>query len=145
MNKNWLLFTFLLAFYGLTAQKWEDTYENALQKSKTEDKPIVLVFSGSDWCAPCIKLDKDIWQSDAFKKEAAAKYVLYRADFPRKKGNQLSEELQSSNKKLAEKFNGQGYFPLVVILDKNEKVLGTTAYKRLSPTQYIDHLNSFVH
>jgi hypothetical protein len=42
------------------------------------------VFSGSDWCAPCIKLDKSIWQSTEFKEYAASNLILERADFPKK-------------------------------------------------------------
>lgn len=103
MNKNWFLFILLLISYGVTAQKWENTYKIALEKSKTEDKPIILVFSGSDWCAPCIKLDKDIWQSDAFKKEAAAKYILYRADFPRKKGKSAFRRAAVIQQKISRK------------------------------------------
>ena len=48
-----------------------------------------MVFSGSDWCAPCIKLDKAVWQSEEFKKEAETNWVIYKADFPKKKANQL--------------------------------------------------------
>jgi thioredoxin-related protein len=100
-----------------------------------------LVFSGSDWCGPCIKLDKNIWQSDAFKKESAKKWVLVRADFPKKKANQLSDELTSSNKNLAEKYNKEGNFPLVVVVDSNGKVIGKTGYANVEPEDYITILH----
>ena len=71
-----------------------------------------MIFSGSDWCAPCIKLERDIWTSDAFKAFAKEQLILYKADFPRKKTNQLTAALATQNKSLAATFNAQGYFLL---------------------------------
>lgn len=129
---------------SLTAQNWKQNYSEALTQAKNEDKPIILVFSGSDWCAPCKKLDKDIWTSEEFKKFSSETYVLYRADFPRKKANQLPQEQLIQNKALAERYNTKGYYPLVLVLDKREQVLGQTGYQKLSPKAYIDVLNSFL-
>ena len=143
VKKRILLSVSLLPFF-LVAQNWEDTYSKALEKSSSENKPVILVFAGSDWCAPCKLLDKQIWQSDDFITYAEDNYVLYKADFPRKKANKLDEKKSLINNKLAEKFNQRGYFPLVIVLDKNEKVLGETGYKRKDPKAYITMLNSFI-
>jgi thioredoxin-related protein len=102
-----------------------------------------LVFSGSDWCAPCIKLDKTVWQSEEFKKESESKWVIYRADFPKKKVNQLDSALTESNKKLAAQYNAEGYFPLVLLLDKTGTVLGVDGYKNISAAAYIQLIHSF--
>ena len=127
-----------------SAQNWKSSYEEALSISKAENKPIVLVFAGSDWCAPCIKLERSIWQSKAFVSYSNEHYVLYKADFPRKKANQLTADVKEQNNKLAERYNPNGHFPLVVVLSSNEAVLGTTGYKKSSPDQYISLLNSLV-
>ncbi len=127
----------------LVAQDWEADYAVAISNAKAQNKPLVLVFSGSDWCASCIKLDREIWQSETFKAYSKEHYVLYRADFPRKKPNQLSEQKISVNKQLADKFNSKGYFPHVVVLTPKEEVLGTLGYLRVSPNDYISKLNSF--
>jgi len=126
------------------AQNWESSFEQALLISKEESKPIILVFSGSDWCAPCIKLERDIWQSEEFKKYADTHYVLFKADFPRKKENKLPAELASAYKTLAVKYNPKGYFPFVLVLNSEEKVLGETGFKKITPNEYIKVLNSFV-
>ena len=127
-----------------SAQNWKSSYEEVLSIAKAENKPIVLVFAGSDWCGPCIKLERNIWQSDAFVSYSNEHYVLYKADFPRKKANQLAADIKQQNNNLAETYNPKGHFPLVVLLDSNEEVLGNTGYKKLSPDQYISLLNSFV-
>ncbi len=124
------------------AQDWQPTYEQALNEAKTKEKPLVLVFSGSDWCGPCKKLDQQVWQTQEFRNYAKDHYILYRADFPRKKKNQLSKDIVASNAKLAEKFNQNGYFPLVLMLNENQKVLGSFGYKNLTPEKYIALLNT---
>ncbi|WP_317168747.1 thioredoxin family protein [Cyclobacterium plantarum] len=127
----------------MSAQEWQLDLKDAQKLALETDRKIVLVFSGSDWCAPCIKLDKEIWQSADFQTYAKENYVMLRADFPRKKTNQLSEAQAIKNGELAEKYNPNGYFPLVVVLDKKAGVLGKTGYKKMSPKEYISHLNSF--
>ena len=126
----------IVSNYGL-AQNWLTDFEQAKKTASEQDKNIIIVFSGSDWCAPCIKLDKNIWQSESFKNEAAKDWVLIKANFPRKKANELSKEQTEHNRKLAEKYNIEGSFPLVVILDKNGKLLGKMGFKNVSPEEYI--------
>lgn len=134
---------FLFSIFAFS-QNWQNSFTEAVLLAKEENKPIILVFAGSDWCAPCIKLDKTIWQSDDFKTYSKKHYILYKADFPRKKANKLTEARTLQNNTLAERFDPKGFFPLVVVLDANEKVLGTTGYKKIVPNDYISLLNSFI-
>ncbi|SHG22837.1 Thioredoxin-related protein [Flavobacterium segetis] len=136
-----LLFLFLVSL-GYS-QNWKSDFEVAKKQAASENKNILLVFSGSDWCAPCIKLDKTIWQSEEFKKEADQNWIIYRADFPKKKANLLSGDLTASNKKLADRYNKSGNFPLVLLLDKSGTVLGITGYKNVSSQEYIQLIHSF--
>ena len=124
------------------AQDWQTDLEVAKKLATDQDKNIIIVFSGSDWCAPCIKLDKNIWQSDAFKNQSANDWILLKADFPRKKANELSKDQTAHNRKLAEKYNIEGSFPLVVLVDKNGKVLGKMGFKNVSPEEYIKMIHA---
>ena len=126
------------------AQQWKLDLEEAKKAAQENNSIIILVFSGSDWCAPCIKLESEIWDSDEFQAYAKDHYVMVRADFPKKKANKLSPEQEAKNAELAEKYNTNGYFPSVIVMDKNASVLGNTGYKKLTPAEYIDHLNSFI-
>ncbi len=138
-----LLFLIAFTLTQITvAQDWNYNFEEAKKLASEQDKNIILVFSGSDWCAPCIKLDKNIWQSDTFKKEAGDNWIIVKADFPRKKANTLSKEQTEHNRKLAEKFNLEGSFPLVVVLDKTGKVLGKMGFKNVSPEEYIKMIHA---
>jgi thioredoxin-related protein len=136
-----LLITFF-SWSGLFSQNWVTDFEDAKDISKEKEVPVLLVFSGSDWCAPCIKLERNIWQSQEFIDYSEEHFVLLRADFPRNKKHQLPEEQLKKNETLAEKYNTRGFFPLVVLLDSDGNVLGTTGYKDVSPTEYINILVS---
>lgn len=145
MRKTILLSLMVLLFsLGSIAQQWQSDFEKAKGMAAKEDKIIILVFQGSDWCAPCMKLEREIWNSVEFKGYAEQHYIMVKVDFPRKKKNQLDKEQKAINNKLAEKFNPQGYFPMVVLLNKDVEVLGETGYKKLSPNEYIEHLKSFI-
>ena len=127
---------------SLSAQVWETSLEVAKNNASKDGKSIILVFSGSDWCIPCMKLEKNIWESQDFVDYSKTHYILLRADFPKKKGNALSNEQQQQNDKLAESYNKDGLFPLVLVLDKVGKVLGSTGYKNITPKEYIALLHS---
>ncbi len=140
--KNLLIIGFLFLTTISNAQNWGNNIETAKEVAKKENKNILLVFSGSDWCAPCIKLNKNIFQSEVFKLEAEKKWILVKADFPKKKANLLSPQLTENNKKLAEKYNKAGNFPLVVLLNPDGKILGLESFKNLNATEYVKILNN---
>ncbi len=134
---------FIVGLGAVTAQEWQTDFTKAKEIASKENRPIILVFQGSDWCAPCIKLDKKIWSTEAFQNYAKEHYVMLQADFPRKRGNKLSKEQTEANNALAAKYNQQGYFPFVVVLDSQGTVLGQTSYKDITPEEYIEELNAF--
>lgn len=145
MKKYIVLIFIVISTVGLNfAQEWQTNFEKAKKIATQNQKPIVLVFQGSDWCTPCIKLDRDVWSTEEFKTYAKNNFVLLQADFPRRKKNALTEFQQKANADLAEKYNTRGIFPLVVVLDNNGKVLGQTGYKKTTVKAYIEELNAFV-
>ena len=146
MKKMYFSSLFLI-FLSLStfAQDWTSNFEEAKKMATKSNHNIVLVFQGSDWCAPCIKLDREIWSSEEFKKLSKNHFVMLKADFPRKKANKLQEDQAIQNSKLAETYNNQGIFPLVVVLNKDGKVLGKMGYEKSNPSDYFKKLTSFEH
>ena len=145
MKKYILLVLFIAVGMGSSfAQEWQTDLSTAKKIAVSKDLPIVLVFQGSDWCAPCIKLDREVWSTDEFKTYAKNHYVMLQADFPRRKNNALSPEQKDKNKALAEKYNKNGIFPFVVVMNGDGEVFGETSYKKLSPKEYINEMNSFI-
>lgn len=144
MRKLTLLVLFILGVNSIFSQEWQTDFEAAKSQAAKEHKSIVLIFSGSDWCAPCIKLEKQILETEQFKSFASEKTILVRADFPRKKQNQLDEALQKQNKRLAETYNKKGFFPFVVVMSPDGKVLGETGYEKTTPEAYVEKLKGFM-
>jgi len=140
--KNICTLIILLISLSGFAQEWTYNIEEAKQKASIEKKSIVLVFAGSDWCAPCIKLEKKIWESSQFQRLAKDSFVMLKADFPRRKKNQLPKDQQKHNDQLAEKYNQSGNFPLVVVLDANGRLKGKAGYENISPIEYYKKLKS---
>lgn len=110
----------LLSIFSLSGnQAWLNDIEQAKKISHDSHKYILVNFSGSDWCGPCIKLEKQIFEDPQFQKFAEENLVLLNADFPRLKKNQLDKAQMSLNEKLAEQYNKSGIFPLTLLLDEN--------------------------
>ncbi len=128
---------------SLTPSPWLSNLDKAEQIAKTERKLILLNFSGSDWCIPCMKLRADIFNSDAFQDFAKDNLVLVNADFPRKKKDKLSNEQQKENDALAAKYNPEGRFPFTILLDSNgNKLKVWDGYYSDGPDNFVDEITA---
>ena len=114
---------FLLPVLFISISGWHHNLSDAEQIARQQHKNILLNFSGSDWCGPCMRMRSEIFESGVFTKMADEDLVLVNADFPRKKKNQLPEEQQKLNDEMAEKYNPQGKFPYTLLLDPDGKIL----------------------
>src|SRR5450432_4754069 len=101
----------LLPVLFITTSEWHNNLDEAKKMAQKNHKYILLNFSGSDWCGPCIRMRNEIFESDVFKKMADTELVLVNADFPRNKKNQPTSEQQKINDATADKYNPQGKFP----------------------------------
>jgi thioredoxin-related protein len=102
---------------------WRTDLNQAEAEAKKNHKLILLNFSGSDWCGPCIKLEKEIFENPEFQEYAKQNLVMVNADFPRQKRNRLDPKQTALNEKMADEYNKTGAFPLTLLLDENGKVM----------------------
>jgi thioredoxin-related protein len=123
MKKILLVLFCAVAF--VTAHAQVNNFETTLKQAKDNNKLVLLNFSGSDWCIPCIKMHKDIFENDGFKKATDSLIILVNADFPRMKKHQPDAATQKQNDLLADKYNAGGAFPLTLVIDGDGKVLKT--------------------
>ena len=112
-----------IALFFLNIGVWGENLETAQADAKQNHKLVLLYFSGSDWCGPCIKLKQEVLETAEFQDFSKEHLNLVRADFPRMKKNQLSKEQTAYNEKLAEKYNPKGKFPLTVLINPDGKVI----------------------
>jgi thioredoxin-related protein len=136
----------LLLISQVIAPVWLLDFSEAQEQAKKEHKQLLLNFSGSDWCGPCIRLTKDVFQSPEFEELAAKELVLVRADFPRSKKNQISREQQDRNDVLAERYNSKGSFPLTLLLDENGVVIKSwEGYPENKASGFLNELRTLTH
>ena len=112
---------------------WHTDLEKAIQISTKEKKPLMLFFTGSDWCGWCIRLQKEVFYKAEFIEWANNNVVLVDVDFPKDKSKQ-SLELQQQNNTLQQQFSVQGY-PTIHFV-RPDKIDGKTSYARLGNTGY---------
>ena len=139
------IFVILSMFFCTTvnAQDWKYDFEEAQELAKEKDQNIVLLFTGSDWCPPCIKLERKIFSDVKFKEYADENFVWVKADFPKRKKNRLSSEQEKKNEVLASKYNRKMVFPVILVINQEGTVLGATGYRKMSPERYMKLLTTF--
>ena len=117
---------FLLAFLWVAqfaaAAEWQTDYDKALQTAKTENKRVLLDFTGSDWCGPCIQLKRRVFSRPEFISYAEKNLVLVEIDYPQRK--KQSASLLKQNERLAKQYgiDEKGY-PTLVLLDPSGKTV----------------------
>lgn len=122
---------------------WFTDFEAAKLEAKNQKKPLLLFFTGSDWCAPCKMLKEDFFNTKAFKAKSEH-MILVLVDMPRRI-DVITPEQKEKNKQLVAKYNQEGSYPNVVGLTQNLEVVGQlSGYTLLRETdnhfQFIDSL-----
>lgn len=124
------------------AEAWNTDFKKARQEGRARKMPLLMVFSGSDWCRPCIHLERNVLNKRSFIAEASRKYILFKADFPR--GRTLGQQLESQNKSLAGRYSVYSY-PTVIVLDAaSGRVLAreTGFPPGIGPQKFLEYFNA---
>ena len=137
-----LLAIYLIMIFSASVS-WLGDFNTAKTEAAQNHKLILINFSGSDWCGPCIRLRKEILESNTFENYASDHLVLVRADFPRQKKNQLPKDQVKLNEALADQYNPDGKFPFTLLVDEHGKVLRTwDGFPNETPDQFVSDINS---
>ena len=121
--------------------KWLTDLPAAQAQAKSENKIVLMDFTGSDWCPWCIKFKKEVLDTDTFQDYAAKNVVQVELDYPNKK--KQSAELKKANADLKEKYKIDG-FPTLVVLDSEGKEIGRqVGYAEGGPKAFIAKLEQF--
>lgn len=128
----------LVANWGLT------DLAAAQAKAKATGRPIVAVFSGSDWCAPCVKYEREVFAQPAFVAYAKDRLVLAHFDFPQKPQNQPAPAQIKRNDAAKAQLNREGEFPLAVVVAPDGKILGKIGYVSGGPVGFEAYLKTLL-
>jgi len=150
MKKIFLTLFLVLGSLTIQAQEltWQTDMNKALEISKKSKKPIMLFFTGSDWCGWCIRLQKEVLTTPEFAKWAKDNVVLVELDFPRRTPQQ--PEIQKQNAELQQALGVRGY-PTVWFVNATKKdgkinleQLGSTGYVAGGPSAWLTGANQIL-
>ncbi len=119
------LATIALSSVATAGAGWMTDIDSALAKAKKENKNVLIEFTGSDWCPPCIMMDKKVFSKTEFTDAAKKNFILVKIDIPNK-----DKALKKKNGKVMKKYSVRGV-PTVLLFgsDGNE-------FHRFSAAQY---------
>ncbi len=125
-----------------TELKWLTDFEQAKTIAQKEHKPIVMLFTGSDWCPPCRAMHQDLFPNKNFEK-LAQQVVLVMVDFPRRKP--MSTEQRMKNQALARQYHQGGVPTFVAVSPDGKKVLGKiSGYRFGAPERDLDFFKKII-
>lgn len=106
---------------------WIPTYKEALRKAKKEKKPILIYFTGSDWCGPCKILDNDLFHTEKFKTLSDKDLILLEVDIPRRK-DLVAPKKMKENLYLQKKYRVKAFPTLMMVNHRGRKLAEKKGY-----------------
>lgn len=122
---------------GPRKAEWTADGDAVSKEAKDLKLPTLILFTGSDWCPPCMRLEREVFEKKAFKDFANENLVLQIADFPRRK--QLSQKQQAANQALAQKHGIRGY-PTMVLQNPQGERIAQFGFRGESPAEFVGML-----
>jgi thiol:disulfide interchange protein len=122
--------------FANTLEGWSTDLDKALADAKAGKKSVLVEFTGSDWCPPCIAMRKNVFSKKEFVQAASKNFILVELDFPK-----ADKELADKNKPLAEKYKIEG-FPTVILLNSEGKEFNRFFASEFPKTEdFLKHLD----
>ena len=122
---------------GAAELNWLTDLPQAQAKAKSDNRLLMIDFTGSDWCPWCIKLNKEVFSTPEFVAYANKNLVSVEIDFPRNK--QQAPDLKKANQQLQKQYNIEGY-PTVIVLNSQGQKVGQLGYQPGGPKPFIAEL-----
>ncbi len=129
------------AALGAGSAEWLTDFEEAQRAARDAGRPVLINFTGSDWCGWCVRLKNEVFSRAEFQRYAAANLVLLEIDFPRR--IEVPEEVLEVRRALAREYGVRGY-PTILLVDAEGEVLGRTGYRRGGASAYVEHLKELL-
>ena len=116
---------------------WMTDIDSAVKVAKEKNKAVLVEFTGSDWCPPCIMMDKKVFSQSSFVSKASEDFILVKIDIPRS-----NPELSEKNSKVLNKYKVQGV-PTVILMDKEGKEFNRFRASQFPEvSKFLAHLDS---
>jgi len=117
------LFLALFAVVARGETRWLTEYSAALAAAEETGRPILTVFTGSDWCQHCRTLERNVLETETFRTWAEDRVVLLMIDLPQQG---ISLEDRKARSRVCLKY-GVRSFPSVVLVAPDGAAIATQA------------------
>ncbi|MDD3801316.1 MAG: thioredoxin family protein [Desulfuromonas sp.] len=141
--KRPLLLIALLLFPSmvLSAPLWLEDSDRAFNQAREQQRPVLMYFTGSDWCHWCIQLNKNVLSQPEFADFAAKELVLLKVDFPKRLPQSATQARR--NDQLARQYRVRG-FPTLLLFNAAGDKIATTGFRPGSAADYVTHLQELL-
>jgi thioredoxin-related protein len=129
----------IITLTSASAATWLTDLKAAQDQARSQNKLILVNFTGSDWCSWCIRLKNEVFSKPEFASFADENLVLLEVDFPRRKA--MSPDAKKANGKLADQYKVSGY-PTVHVMDAAGQSFGQTGYLPGGPNPFVARIKS---
>jgi thiol-disulfide isomerase/thioredoxin len=123
------------------AESWLTSYEAAMESARETGRPVLTIFTGSDWCPHCRTLEDNVLASDAFQSWADGRVVLLMIDLPQ---HGISQAVRSERSQVCIKYGVRTFPSGLLIAPDGQKLALQTGYAGASPETWIAHFDSHI-
>ena len=121
---------------AIAGDEWMTDVDKALAKAKEDKKPVMVEFTGSDWCPPCIMMQKKVFSQKEFLTKASEKFILVKIDIPNS-----DPELKKKNSKVLDKYKVQGVPTVILFGEDGKEFYRFTASTYPDVSKFLAHLD----
>lgn len=123
--------------FASSLEGWSPNFDRSLAKAKAEKKCLLVEFTGSDWCPPCIAMRKNVFSKKEFVTTASKKFILVELDFPKS-----DKALADKNQPLAEKYRIEGFPTVILFTPAGKEFTRFFASQFPKSDDFLKHLDS---
>jgi thioredoxin-related protein len=109
--------------------------------AKEKGLPLLLDFTGSDWCGWCKLMDRQVFAQDAWREWAATSIVLATIDFPADE-DLVPERFRARNRALSDEYGVEGYPTYVLLSADGEEIGRLGASRDATPAKFVAEIRA---
>lgn len=118
--------------------QWLDDYAEALAVAEETGRPVLTVFTGSDWCQHCRTLERNVLETDTFKDWADGRVVLLLVDLPQAG---ISLEERKARSKICVRYGVRSFPSTVLVAPDGTKITAQAGYHGQTPASFVASLD----
>lgn len=119
---------------AVASEGWLTSYAEAMAAAESSGRPVLTLFTGSDWCPHCKTLEHNVFASENFRVWARENVVLLMIDLPQAG---ITQQVRDERSQVCINY-GVRTFPTVLLLAPDgRKIVAQTGYKGQSTAEWL--------